>query len=103
MKVLLSRDLINLCHFLFNRGEVNTLRELAIQITGHAPYLVTQKHSMINYRVGERPAATQAAIQTPWAELHARIDAGTPAPPVETPATPPAAATQATQTVLHPV
>ena len=65
--------------------------------------MVTQKHSMINYRVGERPAATQAAIQTPWAALHARIDAGTAAHPVETPATPPAAVTQATQTVLHPV
>ena len=53
--------------------------------------------------VGERPAATQAAIQTPWAALHARIAAGTAAPPVETPAVPPAAATQATHTALHPV
>jgi len=58
---------------------------------------------MINYGVGERPAATQAAIQVPWAALHARIAAGTPTLPVETPATPPAADTQATQTVLHPV
>ena len=95
MKVLLSRDLINVPQFLFNSG--------AIQITGHATCLVTQKHSMINYRLGERPAATQAAMQTPWAALHARIDAGTAAPPVETPATPPAAATQVIQTVLHPV
>ena len=55
------------------------------------------------YSVGERPAATHAAIQTPWAALHARIAAGTAAPPVETPATPPAADTQATQTPLHPV
>ena len=38
-------------------------------------------------RVGERPAATQAAIQALWAALHARIAAGTPTPPVETPAT----------------
>ena len=53
--------------------------------------------------VGERPAATQAAIQVPWATLHARIAAGTPTPPVETPATPPAAETQATHTVLHAV
>ena len=52
-------------------------------------------------RVGERPAATQAAIQVPWAALHARIAAGTATPPVETPATPPAAETQATHTVLH--
>ena len=65
--------------------------------------MATQKHSMITYGIGERPAATQAAMQTPWAPLHARIAAGTPTPPVETPATPPAPDTQATQTVLHPV
>ena len=53
--------------------------------------------------MGERPAATHAAIQVPWAALHARIAAGTAAPPVETPATPPPADTQATQSVLHPV
>ena len=58
---------------------------------------------MVNYGVGDRPAATHAAIHTPCAVLQARIAAGTPAPPVETPATPPAAETQATQTVLHPV
>ena len=65
--------------------------------------MAMQKHSMINYGVGERPAATQAIMQAPWAALHDRIAAGTAKPPVETPATPPAADTQATQTVLHPV
>lgn len=42
-------------------------------------------------------------MHVPWAALHARIAAGTPTPPVETPAVPPAAATHSTQTVLHPV
>ena len=65
--------------------------------------MATQRRSMINYKVGERPAATQAAIQAPWAALQARMAAGTPTPPVETPATTPAPDTQATQTVLHPV
>ena len=57
----------------------------------------------MDYRVGERPAATQAAIHTPWAALQAKIAAGTASPPVETPAVPPATATQATHTVLQPV
>ena len=37
--------------------------------------------------MGERPAATQAAIQAPWAALRTRMPAGTPTPPVETHAT----------------
>ena len=53
--------------------------------------------------VGINPAAMQAAIHTPWAVLQAAIAAGTAAPPVLTPAVPPAPVTQATQTVLHPV
>ena len=53
--------------------------------------------------VGAAPAATHAAMQIPLALLHASMAAGTPTPPVETPAVPPAAETQATQTALHPV
>ena len=52
--------------------------------------------------VGAAPAATHATMQIPLALLHASMAAGTPTPPVETPAVPPAAATQATQTALHP-
>ena len=52
--------------------------------------------------VGAAPAAMHATMQIPLALLHASMAAGTPTPPVETPAVPPAAATQATQTALHP-
>ena len=52
--------------------------------------------------MGAAKAAPQATMHTPWAELHARIAAGTPRPPVLTPATPPAPPTQATQRALHP-
>ena len=52
---------------------------------------------------GASRRAAQVAMQTPLAALHANTAAGTPAPPVLTPATPPAALTQATHTVLHPV
>ena len=48
-------------------------------------------------------AVAHAAMQTPCAQLQAKIAAGTAAPPVDTPATPPAAATHATQTALHPL
>ncbi len=41
-------------------------------------------------------------MQIPWAPLQASIAAGTPTPPVDTPATPPPAAQQATHTALHP-
>jgi len=43
------------------------------------------------------------AMHNVCAALQARIVAGTPTPPVETPATPPAAETHEVQTVLHPV
>jgi len=43
------------------------------------------------------------AMHNACAALQARIVAGTPTPPVETPATPPAAETHEVQTVLHPV
>ena len=52
---------------------------------------------------GASSSAAHMVMQTPLAALQARIAAGTPAPPVLTPATPPPALTQATQTVLHPV
>jgi len=60
-------------------------------------------HRLVAHRVGERPAATHAAMHTPLAALQARMAAGTPVPPVDTPATPPAAATQDTHTALQPV
>ena len=53
--------------------------------------------------VGSPNATMHEAIHIPYAALQAIIAAGTPTPPVLTPATPPAAATHATQTVLHPV
>ncbi len=59
--------------------------------------------SQIIQGVGARTAATQHVMQTPWAALQPKIAAGTPTPPVDTPATPPAAATHETQRVLHPV
>ena len=55
------------------------------------------------HQTGLRAKAAHAAIQAPWATLHASIAAGTASPPVVTPAVPPAAATQATQAALHPV
>ena len=42
-------------------------------------------------------------MQTPYAALHANIAAGTPKPPVVTPATYPPAAQQATHNELQPV
>ena len=53
--------------------------------------------------VGSASATEHAAIQVPYAALQARIAAGTARPPVETPATPPAAATHAPHTTLQPV
>lgn len=53
--------------------------------------------------VGKARATVQAVMQMPCAELHPRMAAGTPRPPVETPAMPPAAVTHATQTTLQPV
>ncbi len=52
--------------------------------------------------VGVSATTAQAAIHTPWALEHAAI-AGTAPTPVDTPMIPPAAATQATATTLHPV
>ena len=47
-------------------------------------------------------AATQAVMQVPYAELQLNIVAGTPIPPVDTPATPPATETQVTHNTLQP-
>ena len=52
--------------------------------------------------VGSANAAMQADMHIPCAALQAKIAAGTPTPPVETPATPPAPLTHATHNVLHP-
>ena len=52
---------------------------------------------------GSASATVHALMHVPWAALQPKITAGTANPPVETPATPPAAVTQATQTTLQPV
>ena len=52
---------------------------------------------------GSASATVHAVMHVPWAALQAIIAAGTATPPVETPATPPPAATQATQTELQPL
>jgi hypothetical protein len=55
------------------------------------------------YGVGVQPAAMQHTMHAPLAALQAKMAAGMPAPPVLTPATPPAAETHATHSVLQPV
>ncbi len=55
------------------------------------------------HSAGSASATVHAVMHVPWAALQAIIAAGTPNPPVETPATPPAAVTQATQTELQPL
>ena len=52
--------------------------------------------------VGRANAAIHADIQAPYAVLQANIATGTAAPPVDTPATPPAPLTHVTQRTLHP-
>jgi hypothetical protein len=87
---------------LFNNKEdikmsVNNIFELNINIIQSSPI------EAIIQGVGSANAAAQPDMQTPCAALQAKIAAGTPAPPVETPATPPAPLTQATHSALHPV
>lgn len=50
------------------------------------------KKLILNYGVGAHPAATQAAIHTPRAELQAIAAAGIPAPAVTVPKVKPAPA-----------
>ena len=53
-------------------------------------------------QTGKANARLQEAMQIPYAALQATMAAGTPKPPVVTPATPPAPETHVTHKKLHP-